>query len=247
MEYDVTYALSFQGVNLSNIIKEVVNDNSPATSTSKLTASLDNISKLIKKPTGNEESVIEELQALKYECDKSIAHRVLAGSLGTYNVLLDVLELFQSVDEVSTEALSAMSALMSGNPDLLDSRGIEIMISYLDHARNVDVQGKVLEWVKVCCIMHEHNRQEIFRTKIVTSLKNLLDIGAAPVIVRFVCGVARALVLDDDVRVEFGKAHEHARNLAAEILCPLLDLLKSKLLLFWCVINFGGHETCVSH
>lgn len=37
--------------------------------------------------------------------------------------------------------------------------------------------------------------------------------------------VCRALVLDDDVRVEFGKAHEHARIIASETLCVLIGLL----------------------
>lgn len=233
MSYDVNCALPFQGVDLSNIIKEVVLDNIPTASRSKLTASLDNMVKLIKKPSGNEKAIIKELQGLKDECDKSVAHRVLAGSLGTYSMLVDVLELFQSVDEVSTEALNAISALMSGNPDLLDKRGIEIMIKYLDHGRNVDIQKKVLEWVKVCCIKHEHNRQEIFKMKILTRLKNLLAKDTAPVTVRCVCGVMRALVLDDDIRVHCGKSHQHARELAAEILYTLTDLLRSKLVLFY--------------
>lgn len=41
-------------------------------------------------------------------------------------------------------------------------------------------------------------------------------------------GVCRALVLDDDVRVEFGKAHEHARIIASECLCALTNLLSRK-------------------
>lgn len=233
MSYDVNCALPFQGVDLSNITKQVILDSIPTASRNKLTASLDNMGKLIKNPFGNEKAIIKELQELKDECDKSIAHQVLAGSFGTYSMLVDVLELFQSVDEVSTEALSAVSALMSGNPDLLDKRGIEIMIKYLDHGRNVDIQNKVLEWVKVCCIKHEQNRQEIFNMKILTRLKKLLDKDTAPVTVRRVCGVVRALVLDDDIRVHCGKSHEHARDLAEEILCTLTDLLRSKLVLFY--------------
>jgi hypothetical protein len=232
MAFDVIYVSSFQGVDLSNIIKEAIMDNSPTASKNKLKTSLDKMGKLIKEPSGNEKAVIQELQALKNECNKSIAHRVLAGSLGAYNMLLDVLESFQSVDEVSTKALSAMIALMSGNPDLLDKRGIEIMMLYLDHARNVDVQKKVLQWVKVCCILHEQNRQDIFQMDILTRLKKLLDNDAGPVIVTRVCGVTKALVLDDDVRVHYGMSHEHARQLAAGLLCTIVDLLKSKFVLF---------------
>jgi hypothetical protein len=222
-------ALSFQGVDLSNIIKEAAMSSVPDMSRSKLTLSLDNIGTLMKEPTGKEKDIIKELQAINDECDKSIAHRVFAGSLGAYSVLVDVMEKFQSVSEVASEALSTITALMSGNPDLLDRQGIEIIINYLDNQKSVDIQKKVLEWAKVCCIRHEQNRQDIFRMKILPRLKTLLHSDAAPVIVREVCGVTRALVLDDDIRVQYGRSHDHAKELALEILCALTDLLKSKL------------------
>ena len=37
----------------------------------------------------------------------------------------------------------------------------------------------------------------------------------------------RYLILDDDIRVEFGKAHEHARTIAAEVLVDITTLLTS--------------------
>ena len=40
-----------------------------------------------------------------------------------------------------------------------------------------------------------------------------------------VCMVIRALVLDDDIRVEFGKAHDHAKLLADLYLTDLIQLL----------------------
>ncbi|XP_021913499.1 armadillo repeat-containing protein 6 homolog isoform X2 [Zootermopsis nevadensis] len=198
----------------------------PDASRSKLTSSLDNIAKLMKEPAEKEKIIIEELRTVKDECDKSIANKVFAGSLGAYSMLIDVLESFNSVNEVASEALSTVTALMSGNPDLLDKRGREIIINYLDNQKNVDIQKKVLEWAKVCCIKHEQNRQDLFGMKILIRLKTLLHSDTAPVIVRQVCGVARALVLDDDIRVQFGKSHDHARDIALEILCTLTDLLK---------------------
>ncbi|KPI93219.1 Armadillo repeat-containing protein 6-like [Papilio xuthus] len=41
--------------------------------------------------------------------------------------------------------------------------------------------------------------------------------------------VIRKLTLDDDVRVEFGKAHEHARELGAELLDTLTRLLENNM------------------
>lgn len=39
------------------------------------------------------------------------------------------------------------------------------------------------------------------------------------------CAVFRHLILDDDVRVEFSKAHEHARAIASDVLAELTELL----------------------
>lgn len=40
--------------------------------------------------------------------------------------------------------------------------------------------------------------------------------------------VFRYLILDDDVRVQFGKAHDHAKLIAVEVLVDLTQLLESK-------------------
>lgn len=45
---------------------------------------------------------------------------------------------------------------------------------------------------------------------------------------RAACGVMRALVLDDDLRHEYGKAHEHAAQIARSSLEILTLLLSSK-------------------
>lgn len=42
-----------------------------------------------------------------------------------------------------------------------------------------------------------------------------------------ICAVLRALCLDDDVRVEFGHAHEHARVIASDTLSSITSLLAS--------------------
>lgn len=46
-------------------------------------------------------------------------------------------------------------------------------------------------------------------------------------LIKQVCLVFRCLILDDDVRVEFGKAHDHAKLIAVELLTDLTPLLNS--------------------
>lgn len=87
----------------------------------------------------------------------------------------------------------------------------------------------LLRWIRECCIKHELNRQNIFNAKIFDRLKKILTRdNASATEVREACSVLRALVLDDDIRHEYGKAHEHATVIARGALDVLTGLLSSK-------------------
>lgn len=63
---------------------------------------------------------------------------------------------------------------------------------------------------------------------IVRPMKSLLeDEEQTQGVLAPLCGLMRALTLDDDVRAEVSKAHLHASSLAIEVLCPLTNLLAS--------------------
>lgn len=63
------------------------------------------------------------------------------------------------------------------------------------------------------------------------------DVGAQEI--KDACSVIRALVLDDDIRHEYGKAHEHATIMAKSALDVITGLLKSKLYLNSFTINLN--------
>lgn len=85
----------------------------------------------------------------------------------------------------------------------------------------------LLRWLQKACILHETNRQMIMGDgSIVKQFKTLIGHEEAEV-VKNVCALFRFLILDDDIRVEFGKAHDHARTLAAETLTDVTKLLFS--------------------
>lgn len=87
----------------------------------------------------------------------------------------------------------------------------------------------LLRWIRECCIKHELNRQMIFNARILEKMKAmLLQENVPDSVIKEVCGVLRALTLDDDVRHEFGKAHEHAAAIARSTLTILTRLLFSK-------------------
>lgn len=123
--------------------------------------------------------------------------------------------------------LKTVTSLMTKQPDLLNERGIQVILDYLDKNKDQEVQRLLLKWVKECCILHEMNRQQIFDAGVLDHLKQHIDDGASAPLLRDVLGVLRALVLDDDVRVEFGRAHEHAKAIASDTLLAITSLLKS--------------------
>lgn len=72
------------------------------------------------------------------------------------------------------------------------------------------------------------NRQKIFNAGVLDNLKSILNEKDASIaVVKEVCVVLRALTLDDDVRHEYGKAHEHAATIARQTLHTLTELLSS--------------------
>ena len=68
-----------------------------------------------------------------------------------------------------------------------------------------------LEWTLNCCVRHETNRQNLVSNGLLSHLDPLVERHPVQV-----CRLWQSLVQDDDVRVPFGKAHDHARAIVEE-------------------------------
>lgn len=96
----------------------------------------------------------------------------------------------------------------------------------MDSQEDVDCTKNILRWIKECCIKHEMNRQNLVEAGIIDRIMKILrKKEKTSSELRDACSVVRALVLDDDVRLEFGKAHEHASQLAKLAIDILTNLL----------------------
>lgn len=210
-----------QGVDLSSIIKELSLESSMEDDINAAVKKLKDLNK-IDTP---DKVLMDQMDVIRIECDKGLANKVAVGKAGAYNVLLDVLDTKRTFIVVERICLKTLTSLMTKQPDLLDSRGIQAMFRFLNPKVDFDLKKLTLRWIKECCVMHENNRQNIFNARILENLKDLLK-DSNPEIIREVLSVFRALILDDDVRVEFGNAHEHARIIASEFLCYLTFLMK---------------------
>ncbi|KAJ8925485.1 hypothetical protein NQ315_009323 [Exocentrus adspersus] len=207
-----------QGVDLSTIMKELALEPKSFGEVEECLKQLNTLSKSKAPPA----KIIEQLNALKEQCEKGIQYKVFAGQHGAYTLLLDIFTNHNDLD-LKRYCVKTLVSLMSKQPDLLDHRGIEIIISLLEKDEDIELKRLTLRWTKECCILHEKNRQDIFNANILERLKAMLHEGTTDLL-REVMAVCRALVLDDDVRVEFGKSHEHARVIASECLCLLTGL-----------------------
>ncbi|XP_049881038.1 armadillo repeat-containing protein 6 homolog [Pectinophora gossypiella] len=218
-----------QGVDLSNIIKDVAlagGDHLVSTAVEKLQQiCLDD----------SDDAIMKELDIMKSECSKDIAHRVKAGKDGAYKVLIDLLDtrhkrLLKDAnkdnEKVMLQVLNCLVALMDMQPDLLDDRGIDLIKSILDNMENEDILTATLKWTTNCCVKHEMNRQKLFAKNIGESLKGIILSRKNPKVLSECLQVIRKFTLDDDVRVEFGKTHEHSRDFGILLLEPLTNLLK---------------------
>ncbi|KAG6799120.1 armadillo repeat-containing protein 6 [Apis mellifera caucasica] len=217
---DAVKQLEAQGIDLSNIIKDLIlNDDNEL-----ITSCLNQINIAIEDQ--NYGNIHHTLDKLRIQLDKDIARRVYAGRNGAYNSLIKLMKACLNNGTVIKAALKTITSLMTGNPDLLNDEGIALQIQILDNYPDIPTLQCLLRWIRECCIKHENNRQNIFNADIFNKLKKILirDNASGPEL-RDACAVIRALVLDDDIRHEYGKAHEHASIIAKGALNVLTGLM----------------------
>ncbi|KAG7296672.1 hypothetical protein JYU34_020528 [Plutella xylostella] len=221
-----------QGVDLCLIIKDLA-----LTPGDKhlVAVTVDKLKELCVGETVEDELVLKQLEVLRAECEKDLARRIRAGKEGAYDILIKLLEarykMYQK-DKSENDAafivsvLNTLAALMDIQPDLLEIKGIDLINSMLSSVTNEDILVPLLKWTCVCCVRHEMNRQNLFSKDMIENIKRLLDNQKNRKILSGTLHLVRVFTLDDDIRVEFGKAHDHSKELGAQLIEKLSALLK---------------------
>lgn len=101
---------------------------------------------------------VKYVQMIKEECDKGLDYRVYAGKKRSYDLVLNVMNLFDEETICVKEGLKALTSLMTQQPDLLDVRGVKLINDYLDRKKSDEIRRLLFKWVKECCVLHEVNR-----------------------------------------------------------------------------------------
>lgn len=221
-----------QGINLANIIKDLTIN--PDTGKPVLNEIIDEIKTYIGQKSTDTKKLLENLSILDSECQKSISHRVLAGKNSAHEALVTLLEQ-ELVNQNSSEnvkpnlsvleaCLKCANSFTNKQPDIFDAEALAVILKLLS-IEDENIIILTLQWLQKASIMHEINRQNIVNAGVVKKLKPFVSKQSSLKLIREVLAVLRYLVLDDDIRVEFGCAHEHARRIASEYIVDLTKLL----------------------
>ncbi|KAF2977272.1 hypothetical protein EK904_009153 [Melospiza melodia maxima] len=164
----------------------------------------------------------QQLAALAAQCKEQLAFRCLAGRHGAYAAVLSACRLAAGHRELLLQGLAALAALLDGQPDLLDAAGRELLLQSLRERRgDAEVTLAGIRCVRHACLKHEHNRQAFVRGGVLPALTGaitgaLARHGGAAELVRTAASALRVMTFDDDIRVPFGHAHDHAKMIVLE-------------------------------
>ncbi|KAG1932089.1 armadillo repeat-containing protein 6 isoform X2 [Pimephales promelas] len=207
-----------QGVDLTFIVKavpKVCSEENAENQTHEVLQALESLKTALVSPSA---SVREDLRVFTEQCSLSFAQRYLAAEKEAYPTILACCRRAGEEKEELSVALTALSVLTDGQPDLLDVEGREFLIGALTaHQTDASLTGLCVRIVRHVCLKHENNRQGLVKAGVLPLLTQSITRHIAhPEVVREACAALRVMTFDDDVRVPFGQAHEHARMIVVE-------------------------------
>lgn len=163
-------------------------------------------------------SALESLKLFTRQCCLGFAQRHLAAQKDGYPTILSCCQSAGEDREMLSACLDALAALTDGQPDLLDVPGLEFLIDTLRvHAEDPALTCLAIRAVRHCCLKHEQNRQDFVKAGVLPVLTGAITRHMKrPEVVKEACVALRVTTFDDDVRVPFGHAHEHAKMIVLE-------------------------------
>ena len=202
-------------MNLANIVKDGKTYNtsgSEGDTKQPVIVAVENLAAVVDSDSIDSEEFHTCCETLKSECKVSLAHRCLAGSSNAYPLIIRAYEKFRSMPDVLLQVVDLLCALCDGQPDVLDDKGIELFLYTLgEYSDNAALVARTVKLICLTCVMHEKNRQNYVKNDLILKLITALEMHRHDTqVVKEVCRALRVLTLDDDIRVPFGNAHQHA-------------------------------------
>uniref|UniRef100_UPI0037E6FD06 armadillo repeat-containing protein 6 n=1 Tax=Semicossyphus pulcher TaxID=241346 RepID=UPI0037E6FD06 len=208
-----------QGVDLSCIVKAVPavsSEDKQEEQTHEVLQALDSLR--TGKDSASVADVTADLKSFTEHCSQGFAQRYLAAQKDAYPVILSYCTKSMEDQEALLNALSALAALTDGQPDLLDAEGRQFLLDVLKkYKADSSVTWVTIHTVRHCCLKHEQNRQDLVKGGILPLLTGATkQHGGCAELIKEASAALRFMTFDDDVRVTFGHAHEHAKMIVLE-------------------------------
>lgn len=219
---DAVSQFEAQSVDLSNIVTKVeVEGDAPdaiALPSERASSLVESLKTLARDARADLDDLSKELVDVKQECDIDLAHRCLIGSCGLAEVLFDVCKTYDSNREIVSKALSSLGALTNGQPDVITTEHVRYFCQQIRHREDdPEVLCSILKLLYNCCVKHEGNRQATVDNGLIELVIKLLQQHKSEAdLVKQSCAALRVLTFDDDIRVMYGKAHDHAKKIVTE-------------------------------
>ncbi|KAK2895375.1 armadillo repeat-containing protein 6 isoform X1 [Channa argus] len=162
--------------------------------------------------------VMADIKRFTEQCSIGFAQRYLAAQKDAYPTILSYCKKSMEEQEALLSSLCALTALTDGQPDLLDADGQQFLLDVLKKYKTDPTVTRVaICAVRHCCLKHEQNRQDLVKRGVLPLLIGAItqQSGSAE-LVKDVSAALRVMTYDDDVRVAFGQAHEHAKIIVLE-------------------------------
>lgn len=216
---DAVEQFESQGVDLSCIVKAIPAATSGDTQeeqTHQVLLALESLR--LRMDSAGDTEVTAQMKSFTEQCSLGFAQRYLAAQKDAYPLILSFCKNNIEQPDALLVALSALASLTDGQPDLLDAEGQQVILGVLKKYReDSSVTCVAVRIVHHCCLKHEQNRQDLVKGGVLPLLTAAMTqhSGCAE-LVKEVSAALRVMTFDDDVRVMFGHAHEHAKTIVLE-------------------------------
>lgn len=199
---------------MSNVVtKLTIQENNVETASESTNHLVESLKTLLGTEPHDESDIITKLGEIKAKCNVDLAHRCLIAKHGTVDILVESCKKYQTKTNLLINVLGTMIALTNGQPDIITEDHISLFCQLIRSQINDATRiTSILKLLHNACIKHEGNRQACANNGLIELiLTTLQQHKSVPELVKVGCAVLRALTSDDDIRVPYGKAHEHAK------------------------------------
>ncbi|KAJ0011683.1 hypothetical protein NQD34_012658 [Periophthalmus magnuspinnatus] len=202
-----------QGVDLSYIVKAVPAGSCGDKQENHLVLQVSDSIRI-----GKNLETLSDIKQFTEQCSFGFAQRYLAAQKGAYAIIFSFCKNSVEAHDAVLAGLLALAALSDGQPDLLDADGQQFLLDILKKYQDSStVLCAAICAVRHCCLKHEQNRQDLIKGGVLALITGAItQHSECAELVKGASAALRVMTFDDDVRVTFGHAHEHAKMIVLE-------------------------------